>query len=146
MTRIIPRHKNRPKIDRRAVVLVSVLVCLAVAMTMFLAWLKTAALERRQLQARQDRVQAEILADAGLDRAAAQLLSAGSYSAETWQIGAESLAGRGAATVTIRVESVPENATARIVHAVADYPVGREERVRRSKQITVVLPKTGEAP
>jgi hypothetical protein len=125
---------------------VSVLVCLAVAMTLFLAWLKTAALERRQLQARQDRVQAEILADAGLDRAAAQLLSAGNYSVETWQIGPESLAGRGAATVTIHVEPVPENAAARIVHAVAEYPVGGAERVRRSKQITFILPESGEAP
>ena len=92
-------HSNN---DRRAVVLMSVLVCMAVAMVLFLAWLKTAAMERRQLIAQQDRVQAELLADAGLDRAAAQLQSTSDYSGEIWQIGAETFAGRGAATVTIR--------------------------------------------
>ncbi|HEV3136753.1 MAG TPA: hypothetical protein VGZ26_02595 [Pirellulales bacterium] len=139
-------NESHRSIERRAVVLMSVLVCLAVAMSLFLAWLKTAALERKQLQVQHDRVQAEILADAGLDRAAAQLLSARDYSAETWQIGPESLAGRGTATVTIHVEAVPENTEARTVHAVAEYPAGSVQCVRRSKQITIVLPKTGEAP
>lgn len=140
MSRIHPNN------DRRAVVLMSVLVCMAVAMTLFLAWLKTAAMERRQLRAQQDRLQAEILADAGLDRAAAQLQSTGDYSGETWQIGAEAFAGRGAATVTIQVKPPEENATSRNVHAVAEFPLGGDARVRRSKQITIVLPNTGEAP
>jgi hypothetical protein len=143
---ILAMNESHRPIERRAVVLMSVLVCLAVAMSLFLVWLKTAALERRQLQVQQDRMQAEILADAGLDRAAAQLLSASDYSAETWQIGPESLAGRGAAAVAIRVEAAPENAQARTVHTVAEYPVGSMQCVRRSKQITIVLPKTGEAP
>lgn len=135
-----------PHNDRRAVVLMSVLVCMAVAMVLFLAWLKTAAMERKQLRAQQDRLQAEILADAGLDRAAVQLQSTGDYSGETWQIGAEAFAGRGAATVTIQVKPSEENATSRTVHAVAEFPVGNEVRVRRSKQITIVLPNRGEAP
>ena len=146
MTRVKSMSRIRRNIDRRAVVLLSVLVCLGVAMMLFLAWLKTAALERGQLRAQQDRVQAEILADAGLDRAGAQLHAASDYSGETWQIGADSFAGRGAASVTIRVESVPEKATARKVQAVAEYPVGSDARVRRSKQVTIVLPKTGESP
>ena len=132
--------------DRRAVVLMSVLVCLAVAMTLFLAWSKTAAMERKQLRAQQDRLQADLLADAGLDRAAARLLSADDYSGETWQIGAEAFAGRGAATVTIQVESPGESATVREVRAVAEYPLGLDGRVRRSKKITIQLPTTGEAP
>ena len=132
--------------DRRGVVLMSVLVCMAVAMLLFAAWLKTAAMERRQLRTQQDRLQAEILADAGLDRAAAQLLSAGDYSGETWQVGPEALAGRGAATVTIQVDSPKETPSSRKVHVVAEYPVVGAARVRRSKQITVVLPDTGETP
>ncbi len=135
-----------PKNDRRAVVLMSVLVCIAVAMVLFLAWLKTAAMERRQLRSQQDRLQAEILADAGLDRAAAQLQSTGDYSGETWQIGAEAFAGRGAATVTIQVRPSKENPTSHKVHAVAEFPVGHDALVRRSKQITIVLPNSGEAP
>ncbi len=146
MTRIKSMSGIHRNIDRRAVVLMSVLVCLAVAMMLFMAWLKTAAMERRQLRAQQDRLQAEILADAGLDRAAAQLHSAGDYSGETWQIGAEAFAGRGAATVTIHVEPPGDNAAARNVQAVAEYPLGGDARVRRSKQITIVLPRTGESP
>jgi hypothetical protein len=136
-------HSNN---DRRAVVLMSVLVCMAIAMVLFLAWLKTAAMERKQLSAQQDRLQAELLADAGLDRAAAQLQSKGDYSGEIWQIGAEAFAGRGAATVTIQVKPLEENDTSHIVQAVAEYPVGTDTRVRRSKQITIVVPNTGEAP
>jgi hypothetical protein len=139
-------NKSRRQIDRQAVVLMSVLVCLAVAMALFLAWLKTAALERKQLRMQHDRLQAELLADAGLDRARAQLHAAGDYRGETWPIGAESFAGRGAGLVTIQAEAVPEQAMARKVQVVAEYSVGSEARVRRSKQMTLVLPNSGEAP
>ena len=140
MSRIHPNN------NRRAVVLMSVLVCMAVAMVLFLAWLKTAAMERSQLRAQQDRLQAEILADAGLERAAAQLKSTPDYSGETWQIGADAFAGRGAAAVEIRIEPAEEAATSRKVHAIAEFPAGSDARVRRSKQITIVLPNSGEAP
>ena len=142
------RHQNDAleRIQRRAVVLMSVLVCLSVAMMLFLVWLRTAALEQSQLRAQQDRLQAGILADAGLDRAAAQLRSAAGYSGEIWQIGADAFAGRGGAAVVISIESAPEKTDSRIVHSVAEYPLGSESLVRRSKQVTVVLSKTGEAP
>jgi hypothetical protein len=139
-------NRIRRPIERRAVVLMSILVCLAVTMMLFLAWLKTASLERRQLRAQQDRVQTEILADAGLDRASAQLLSAADYSGETWQIDAEPFAGRGAATVTIHVETVPDQAMNRTINVVAEYRVGTQSPVRRTKQVTFVLQESGEAP
>jgi hypothetical protein len=115
-------------------------------MLMFTAWLKTAALERRQLRSQQRRLQAELLADAGLERAAAQLIANPEYTGETWQIGADELAGSGSAVVTIRVEPSKENKGIRKVNSATEYSLAGEARVRRSKHTTIEMPTRGESP
>jgi type II secretory pathway component PulK len=124
--------------------LISVLVSMAVAMALFASWMKTISLEREQMRAQQIRLQAEYLADSGLGRAAAQLAADINYVGETWRIAPDSLAGRGA-TVEIRVTSADQR-RARKVRVVANYPAEGLARAQRSREITITLKKSGEAP
>jgi len=131
---------------RRAALLISVLVCLTVVMVLFTRWVKLASLERQQLRDQQNRLQAEYLAESGLERAIAQLAMDATYAGETWRIDKESLRGRDGATVAIQVESLPDGSSGRLVRAVADYPAEGRYRARRSRETRVTLPKPGEAP
>lgn len=126
--------------------LISVLVCLAVVMLLFAGWIRTITQERQQVWAQQDRMQAEYLVGSGLQRAAAQLAASSDYQGETWRIGAESFGGRAGATVDIRVTAVADESEARLVRVVADFPADGTARTRRSKEIKMVLKKSGGAP
>jgi hypothetical protein len=119
-----------------------VLVCFVVASLLLVSWLKTIALERQQARAAGDRLQAEWLAEAGLDRAAARLAEKPDYAGETWKISAEELSARDAAAVEIHVTMAADHPDRRTVDVVADYPVEPMHRARASKQIIVDLGKT----
>jgi hypothetical protein len=125
--------------------LISVLVCMAVAMLLVGSWLQTAAIERRQLRGQEDRLQADWLAESGLERAAARLAADESYAGETWRIAADELGGRAAGEVVIRVESLADHPRGRLVHVQADFPAGAEHRARRSKQTPVDLSPSGDS-
>ncbi len=131
---------------RRAVLLISVLVCLSVVMALFGVWLRTVSLERRQLQSQQDGMQAEYLARSGMARAEAQLAAEPNYAGETWRIDQESLGARCGATVAIHVEAVPDEPQARRVRVEADFPPQGTARTRRSRENTIVLPTAGVTP
>lgn len=134
-----PRH-NPCAQRRRGMLLISVLICLAVVMTLFAVWLRIVALERRQLVAQRDRMQAEYLARSGVERARAQLAHEPSYLGETWRVDKDSLAARAGATVVIRVTAVPDQAQARRVSIETDFPDQGPARVRRSREVTMILP------
>jgi hypothetical protein len=108
--------------------------------------MRTIALERQQVRAQEDRVQAEYLADSGLERAAVRLTVDAAYSGEIWQIGAESFSGRAAGIVQIHVARIPDEPQSRLLRARADFPADAPARVRRSKEIRIVLRTAGGAP
>ena len=90
-------HGANPMKQRRsprAMLLMSVLICLTVAMVLFASWMKTITLEQRHVRTAQDQAQAEYLAASGVARAMAQLAAAPDYAGETWQIDREALALR----------------------------------------------------
>ncbi len=124
---------------RRGVLVLCVLASLALAASLLGVWMKTLALERRQVRAQQARVQAEYLADAGLRRAASRLSVDAAYAGETWEISAESLAASVPAKVTIVVEPDGDDPQARQVTASALLAGDSASRVAHSKQQRIAL-------
>lgn len=92
---------------RRGFLLMSVLVCLALAMTLLAVQTRTLLRERALLASQQQALQSEYLANAGLARAKAQLAADPAYRGETWQLDAQQLGGRGTASVVISVTKQP---------------------------------------
>jgi Tfp pilus assembly protein PilX len=138
-------HQNRfaraKQPGRPGFALVGVLVCLVAASLLLVTWLKTVTLERQQARVAEQRLQAELLAEAALDRAAARLSEKADYAGETWKLSAEEISGRDAATVEIRVAAVADRPDRRTIEVVADYPVDPVRRARASKQIIIDLGK-----
>ena len=137
-------NRSRTSPRRRAVLLICVLVCLTMVMMLFAATIRLISLERQQVRAQGNRLQAEYLADSGLERATALLAGNPEYVGETWRIDTEQLGMRDSGTVSIRVEAIAEKPQSRRVIVVADFPAESEQRSRRSKQIQVDLPQRGD--
>jgi Tfp pilus assembly protein PilX len=130
---IVARH-DRP---RRGMVAVVVLLCLLVLALIAGALLRTGTARRDELHARERRLQAEWLAEAGLRRALARLEAEPGYSGETWNIEARELGAADAATVAIAVEPSPSDARSRMIRVRADCPRDPPRRARCSRQITI---------
>jgi Tfp pilus assembly protein PilX len=125
---------------RRGMVLVGVLVCLAAAALTIMAILRTTTIELRQLRTQQQHLQADRLAEAGVERARAQLSLSPTYTGETWTVTADELGSTAAATVMITISEVKDQANQRQIHAQADYPNDSERRVRKSRDAIATLP------
>ena len=133
------RRSVRPCRGRRrsGTVLVAALVCLLVVTAMIGTMLQHALAARRQLRAERDLRQAELLLQAGADRAALLLVRKKDYRGETWTTPDEALAGRGQVTIKALLDS--DTASWR-VHIVAEYPVGSQRSVRRSRTFVIPSP------
>jgi Tfp pilus assembly protein PilX len=128
---------------RRGLTSVAVLVLLFVIALIATELVRLGVAYRDRTRSQERAVQADLLADAGVDRALARLSTEPDYRGESWEIPADSLGttpGDGpAALVTIRVESDP-NGGARTVRVQADYPPDPPRRARSSRE--VMLPDT----
>jgi Tfp pilus assembly protein PilX len=122
---------------RRGVVLILVLACLAIASVLLLTGIKLALSSHRVQRTFGWSVQARLLAESGLERAAAQLAADPDYKGETWKISAKDLSGDEAGTVKIEVKPVPENDNRRLVKVEADFPDDPLDSVRYSKELTM---------
>jgi hypothetical protein len=123
-------------------IVISAIVCLAIAMVLFAAWSRTLVLEQRLVHAQQTRVQAELLARSGVQRAASRLAADAAYAGETWQVDGGELGTRGGATVVIQVESLPERPEARRVRAQA--AAGENGGRRWTEEAVIVVEQSGE--
>lgn len=136
-------HRSRFRTPRRGITSVMVLVCLVIVTLMSGVLLKIGVAHREQVRAQERRVQAEWLAQAGLDRALFRLAASAGYTGETWTIAADELTpdggGRQGAVVRIKIEPAGAGADSRLVKVQADYPPDPPQRVRRSLQIQVEL-------
>jgi hypothetical protein len=148
------RARNR-RPGRRGLTAVAVLVCLVVITLVSGVLLKLGLAHRDQVRSQEQRLQAEWLAESGIDRALARLASDPGYAGETWKLtrrdlGLPELPGTEegpAAVVTIKVEPAgsPGNSAAQLVKVQADYPPDLPRRTRHSTQIRLERnsPKTG---
>jgi hypothetical protein len=123
--------------DRRGVVLVVIIVCLTVAAAIFVSVVRQVAAERQALEGSQRLLQAQWLAEAGIERAAARLAADPKYAGETWTIPAAELAATEGAVVRILIAAVADRPEQRSVRVEADSSDNPEHRCRHVKQIIV---------
>jgi Tfp pilus assembly protein PilX len=114
-------------------------VCLLVVSLVVAGALRALATDQRQLRTRRDRLQAELLAESGIERAAAAVRASKEYAGESWRIAADELRGASDGLVLVRVEKSEQAPRRRVVTVQADYPAGSEHRVRVNKQVVVDL-------
>jgi hypothetical protein len=121
-----------------------ILACFALAATLFVLLGRMAFAERRASELQLWTVQAQWLAEAALERAAARLRADAEYGGETWNISAVELGGEKAALVEIRVESVDddESSDKLVILVTADYPNDPVHRCRWKKQLEITLKTT----
>lgn len=135
----VSRQMSNDHPRRGAIALIAMITLVLVSM-IGASLLKSALAQRRQMDRERCRVQAEWLAEAGLERAAAMLRGNADYSGETWKIAAESLGGAEPGEVQIAVTPDAQQPSQRKISVIADYPVNIEHRARVSKQ-TVLTQK-----
>ena len=126
---------------RRGAVLLAVLVVLIVSSLLIGAMLRTSRQEHRLLRSGQARLQTIELAQAGLERAAAQLASNPNYTTETWKVTADELHGRHAAAIHIDVQEVSQRQQRRLVRVEVNYPPTGPDRVQHRQEAFIDLPE-----
>jgi type II secretory pathway component PulK len=126
---------SRTARPRRGMLAIAILVCLIVLALIAGALLRIGAAQRDEVRAQERRLQAEWLAEAGLQRAMARLDADPEYTGETWDIDARALGAADPATVAIAVERSPGDAKTRTIRVRADYPRDPPRRARCTRQI-----------
>jgi hypothetical protein len=140
--RIAKRRGDGP---RSAFLLVSVLVCLTLAMALWAVRTRTLVLERRVLVSQQLALQSEYLADAAIARAKAQLAADPAFRGETWQLDAEQLGGLGTASVAISIAEQPGESRVYQLKAVATL-LARGTQTQRTRDMLFQATSSGEQP
>lgn len=136
-----PRNSRDSHQRRRCgAVLIVVLVCFAVATVLFVLLARQAVAERRLAEAQHWALQAQWVAEAAVERAAARLAAETSYVGETWTIPPAEFAGKNGAKATIQVETVADQPNRRLVRVEADYPDAPVHRAQFTKQVTIDRP------
>jgi type II secretory pathway component PulK len=128
--------------SRSGAVIVIAMICLLLSSVLAVSLVKLALAHREQIDRDVWQLQAEWLAEAGLDRAAARLHSEADYRGEVW---APDLTGAlpHAARIEISVEPRDgDGATA--ITVVSDYPDDAHERVRVRKSTILSAVRTGQ--
>jgi hypothetical protein len=112
--------------------IVAALVCLLVVTSIVGSMLQSALRARRQLHAERNRRQTELLLEAGANRAAARLAVEGEFRGDTWILPADEIVGLGEGRVT---SEITRNSDTEVwqLQIVAEYPLGREFSIRRSR-------------
>jgi hypothetical protein len=126
---------------------VAVLVCLVVIMLISGVLLKIGVAHRDRLRRAERSLQAQWLAQSGLDRALARLAASSGYAGETWlltpsDLGLPQTSGgepAKAAIVRITVETPAGSLERRLINVQADFPPDLPYRARRSSQMLVEL-------
>ncbi len=138
--------KRSSSLDRRrGLTTVAVLICLLVLGLIAGVLVKLGVAYRDQVRTEERRLQAEWLAEAGVDRALARLAGDADYAGESWEIPADALGLTAAKTpekgpaavVAIEVERPKDQDGDVIVRARADYPPDPPRRVRVSREVVV---------
>jgi hypothetical protein len=132
------RYTRRSALGKRGgAILIAALVCLAIVMALLGSMLASAIRSGRQLHAERDLRQCELLLAAGVERVQFRLASESDYRGETWKLPAAEIVAKGDGEVTIEVVLDSEQKS-RQLRVIAEYPVGGERSIRRSRNI--VLP------
>jgi hypothetical protein len=134
----ICRQRNAVHVEsRRGGIMVIAMVCLVITTLILGSLLKMVTMHHTQMRYEQQRIQADWLAEAGLERAADKLTADPNYSGETWQIPAAEMGGEQGGSVQIAIEPAPGHPDQRIVSVAAIFPTETKRFAKRSKKVTV---------
>jgi hypothetical protein len=136
------RYELKPR--RRGAVLIVLLAVFAVTIGLAGVWTRRIVADHRQQRRAAQRVQASWLAEAGVRRAAAQVIANPDYQGEEWSIAAEELGQSYAAVVILRIEPSADADASQIV-AEARCPE-QNARVRITRTVLYTPPKSEPAP
>ena len=137
--RIRVEGEPTPIRGRRGAVLMAALVYLVLALMVLGSLMGLASARRARARMEERRLQAEWLAESGLERAAAKLAAAPDYRGETWEPAAADLGGRDGGLVRIEVGPVENRPRRRHARAVAEYPRDSDRRARHTEHATIDL-------
>jgi len=133
---------GRSTCRRPGLTIVAVMLALSILVILCGVMLRTTAVRRLAARDSERRLQAEWLAESGLERGLARLAADPAYKGETWSLTPADL-GRPAghtpaeaARVAITVESTPSH-DSRILNVVALYPLDQPVRARASRQLEI---------
>lgn len=125
---------GRPKTSPRGAILIMVLVALALLAALGGTLLRWASMEHKLLRSQAEAGQARWLAEAGVERAAAQLTDDLKYAGETWDIAAADLPA-GAARVRIVVKPLAGDADRSSIVVDVEYPLESDVASRVHKEV-----------
>jgi Tfp pilus assembly protein PilX len=131
--------------DRQGFVLVTVITIMAISMALFAIWARGSVLEHQRAANQQLRLQAVRLAEAGLQRAIAQLVGNSDYEGETWTVSAADLDQVHSAEVRMRITRSDDHNTVRI-EATAEFPASADRRAQSTKRIEIPNSNSGTKP
>lgn len=137
--------RRRPRHARRATLFIGVLACLTICALLMGSLLRNMVAVRRASDRYEYGLQSQLLADAGLRRAVAQISRVPAYTGETWEIPAEVFGRPHTAVVVIRVERLETDARIRRILIESQYPADSTQRIVRTREFLVPGPDDGEA-
>jgi hypothetical protein len=120
------------------VVVVAMIVLLLVSM-IGVSLVRLALAQQKQVHREQIRLQAEWLAEAGLNRGAARLAADPEYTGEDWRIAPEALKTRRGGLVKIGVEPDEPQTAEATLRVTATFPVETEHRAQVSRAVRISL-------
>jgi hypothetical protein len=139
-------HRRRPALfhpalppKRSGAVLVAAVIALLTAAVILFGVLKAAVNHYRQIRTNRYAVQAHALANAGIDRALAQLRQSDKYQGEVWKLASEDLDNTAPGEVKIQIETATNDPDRLHVKVQADYPSDTEQRARKSRETIIHL-------
>lgn len=139
-SRPIEDHLPGPRLRRKGMVVLTVLVALIVMGTFLSLGLRLLVTQRAHLRRESVSIQGTVLADSALQRAKLRLNEDPQFSGETWEIPKEKLEGGG--VVEIRISPIPEQADQRRISISATCPNDSSGiRIEKSVLFTVTVPR-----
>jgi hypothetical protein len=129
-------NKNRHRVTmgsrrRRGVMAVAALTCLLVVVAIVVGMVTAALRSQRLLEQTKDCRQADLLVEAGANRAAARLGLNPKFRGDVWELTASEISGRGSARITSEIVPATDSKTVRM-HVAVEYTLGPANSIRRS--------------
>lgn len=130
--------------SRTGAFMIVAMVCLVLASALLGTLLKMASLGRSQTKIEAAGLQAEWLAESGIERAASKLANDPDYQGERWNVSAEEFGGHYAGRVVIEI--APAESGRKAIRVTAQYPADQTPSARRSKRVVISLPRSAGEP
>ena len=138
--RSVPERGESTIRNRRGMVLIVFLVCLAVAAALIAGAARIALTSHQATQTASWSVQARLLAESGVERAAAKLAADAAYTGESWTIPAAEFGGQEGGIVRIQVQPAADQPRRRTLKIEAEFPDDPVHYARQEKEIALDLP------